>query len=97
MNNKVEVDIRGSINTAVNGTAKDVLGFLVVAFIFGFAFAPWFSPFFRAHLEEKYKINQDPRRQLLVNETMAKINLGLWITAIISWILILSTYIVYNV
>lgn len=97
MNNKLELNIRGSINTAVDETAKDVLGFLVVAFIFGFAFAPWFSPFFRAHFEGEYKINQDPRRQSLVNEKMAKINLGLWITAIVSWILILSTYIAYNV
>lgn len=96
MSNKLEVDIRGSINTAVDETAKDVLGFLVVAFVFGFAFAPWFSPFFRAHLEEKYKINQDPRRQTIVNEKMAKINLGLWITAIISWILIFAAYAAYN-
>lgn len=97
MSNKLEVDIRGSINTAVDETAKDVLGFLVVAFVFGFAFAPWFSPFFRAHLEEQYKINQDPRRQSIVNEKMAKIDLGLWITAIISWILIFSNYIAYNI
>jgi hypothetical protein len=97
MKDKNEIDIRGSINTAVSETAKDLLGMLVVAIIFGFAFAPWFSPFFRNYLEHKYRVKEDivPRTKL-VNAEMKKIDRNLWIVAIISWVLILWAYVAYN-
>jgi hypothetical protein len=91
MKDKNEIDIRGSINTAVSETAKDLLGMLVVAMIFGFAFAPWFSPFFRNYLEKKYRVNEDIiPRTALVNSEMKKINRNLWIVAIISWCIIIG-------
>lgn len=97
MNDNNEIDIRGSINTAVNETSKDLLGIMVVAMIFGFAFAPWFSPFFRNYLEKKYRVNEDiVPRMALVNSEMEKIDRKLWIIAIVSWILIIATYVAYN-
>lgn len=97
MKNKVEIDIRKSVSTAVRETASDLMGMLVVAMIFGFAFAPWFSPFFRHHLETKYKINEDiVPRMALVDSEMKKIDRRLWIVAIVSWILIFAAYAAYN-
>lgn len=90
MNNRIEVDLRKSVNTAVKETAGDLLGMMVLVLICGFAFAPWFSPFFRYYLESKYKINEDiAPRMALVNSEMVKINRRLWLVAIISWAIII--------
>lgn len=96
MNDRVEVDIRKAISTAATETSKDLFGMMGVAFIFGVAFAPWFSPFFRYYYETKFNVNGNIRRMALVDQQMIKVNRILWIVAIVSWILIFAAYASYN-
>jgi hypothetical protein len=95
MNNS-KIDIRGSVSDAVNETGKDLIGLLVVALIVGFAFAPYFSSIFRHNLKNKYDTNNNLHLLEKVDEEMVKIDRILWITAIISWLLIIGSYIAYH-
>lgn len=96
MNNN-KIDIRGSVSDAVSETGKDIIGLLAVALIVGFAFAPYFSGIFRYNLNEKYNTNQNLHLLEKVDEEMVKINHILWGVAIVSWILIIGSFIAYNV
>ncbi len=93
---KTKIDIRGSISDAANETAKDAMGMVAVALLFGFLFAPYFSPFFRYQLEQKYNVDKNLHLRNRVDEEMVKVNRILWIVAIVGWILTFWAYAAYN-
>lgn len=96
MNEKTVIDIRKSASNAINETVLDLSGFLIVAMFIGIAFAPWFSPFIRNHLEHKYDVNNNIRHMDIVNEQMVKVNVILWVAAIIAWAIIFISAAIYH-
>lgn len=85
MNEKLKIDLRGSVSDAVSETITDFSGFAIFMAFVGCLIAPIFAPLFRGSLYAKYDINHHYDRIPLVESKMRVIKLGLWIVAALGW------------
>ncbi len=93
MNDNAKIDIRGSVNDAVEATAHDVIGLFVVVAILGCLIAPYWADLFDNYYILAYGVKQDTSRYVFVKRKMVQIKILLWMVAIFAWTLVIGVYI----
>lgn len=83
-NEKVKIDINGSISDSAKGITQDAAGMSLIAIILLFLFAPATAPLFEVGLDNKYMLNGMPDVDRIKIEK-AKIRRRLWIVCAITW------------
>jgi uncharacterized membrane protein YjgN (DUF898 family) len=88
-NNGRKIDINGSIKDSVSGAASDAFGMAVIALIFGWLIAPFFSYYWENHYRNICKFEDGQFDVESYNLKMFKVKLCLWTICIIGWIAVL--------
>lgn len=96
INDKVKIDINGSLHDAVGEAATEVTGIFIVALIVGVLIAPAFGSWIESALKKQYSYLPYEDRYPVINAKMAKAYIVLWTVSLIAWAAVIGTYISYR-
>jgi len=92
MNERLKIDLKGSVSDAVSETIKEIGGFAIFVVFVGCLFAPVFATLFENPLHEKYDTAHHYDRYPLVEQKMQSVKKVLWCVALASWAFVVVCY-----
>ena len=92
-NDKVKIDINGSIADSASGIASDAATMAFVGIFIGMLVAPLFSKTMRIIVRDAHKkVFPHELREQKIKSDMILVNIILWVSCIIAWAVIYKSF-----